>query len=73
MPGSPLVQAWLASIYTFVGDKSNVAKYVAAFTEMAPDRTRLLKRPIDATDQASGQPRRRIIDGLRSALGTSQG
>jgi DNA-binding SARP family transcriptional activator/TolB-like protein len=73
MPGSPLVQAWLASIYTFVGDKSNVAKYVAAFTEMAPDRTRLLKRPIDATDQVSGQPGRRIIDGLRSALGTSQG
>jgi DNA-binding SARP family transcriptional activator/TolB-like protein len=69
MPGSPLVQAWLASIYTFVGDKSNAAKYVAAFTQMAPDRTRLLKRPIDV----NGQPRPRILNGLRLALGASQG
>jgi DNA-binding SARP family transcriptional activator/TolB-like protein len=70
MPGSPLVQGWLASIYTFVGDKSNAAKYVAVFTQMAPDRTRLLKRPIDATDPVQ---RPRILNGLRSALGASQG
>src|SRR5215831_280988 len=36
MPVSPLVQAWLASIYTAIGDKSNAAKYVAALTKMAP-------------------------------------
>lgn len=74
MPGSPLVQAWLASIYTFVGDKSNAAKYVAALTQMAPDRTRLfMKRPIGGTEQVNGQPRRRILDGLRLALETSHG
>jgi DNA-binding SARP family transcriptional activator/TolB-like protein len=71
MPGSPLVQAWLASIYTFVGDKSNAEKYVAVFTQMAPDRTRLLKRPSDATDHVNGQPRPRILNGLRVALGAS--
>jgi tetratricopeptide (TPR) repeat protein len=74
MPGSPLVQAWLASIYTFVGDKSNAAKYVAALTQMAPDRTRLfMKRPIDGADHVNGQLRRRILDGLHLALGPSQG
>jgi DNA-binding SARP family transcriptional activator/TolB-like protein len=74
MPGSPLVQAWLASIYTFVGDKLNAAKYVAALTHMAPDRTRLfMKRPIEGTDNVNGQPRPRILDGLRLALGPSQG
>jgi DNA-binding SARP family transcriptional activator/TolB-like protein len=74
MPGSPLVQAWLASIYTLVGDKSNSAKYVAALTQMAPDRARLfMKRPIENTNNINGQPRPRILDGLRSALGTLQG
>src|SRR5215471_10866649 len=41
MPGSALVQAWLASISATAGDKSNAAKSVAALTKMAPDRTRL--------------------------------
>src|SRR5215467_93903 len=73
MPGSPLVQAWLASIYTTIGDKSNAAKFVAALTKMAPDRTRLfMNRPID-TNNVSGRRGPRIFDGLRLALGASLG
>ena len=73
MPGSPLVQAWLASIYTTIGDKSNAAKSVAALTKIAPDRTRLfMNRPID-TNNVSGRRGPRIFDGLRLALGASLG
>jgi tetratricopeptide (TPR) repeat protein len=73
MPGSPLVQAWLASIYTTIGDKSNAAKSVAALTKIAPDRTRLfMSRPID-TNNVSGRRGPRIFDGLRLALGASLG
>jgi hypothetical protein len=70
MPGSPLVQAWLASIYATVGDRTNAARYVAALTTMAPDRIRLfLKRPSDDAGHADGWRRPRIIEGLRLALG----
>jgi DNA-binding SARP family transcriptional activator/TolB-like protein len=73
MPGSALVQAWLASIYTAIGDKSNAAKYVAALTKIAPDRTRLfMNRPIENTN-VTGRRGPRIFDGLRLALGASLG
>jgi len=72
MPGSALVQAWLASIYTTIGDKSNAAKSVAALTKMAPDRTRLfMNRPIG--NNITGRRGPRILDGLRLALGASLG
>jgi len=71
MPGSALVQAWLASIYTTIGDKSNAAKSVAALTKIAPGRTRLfMNRPIEDTNTGHGP---RIFDGLRLALGASLG
>jgi DNA-binding SARP family transcriptional activator/TolB-like protein len=74
MPGSPLVQAWLASIYTTIGDKSNAAKSVAALTKMAPDRMRLfMNRPIESTNNVAGRRGPRIFDGLRLALGASLG
>jgi DNA-binding SARP family transcriptional activator/TolB-like protein len=76
MPGSPLVKAWLASIYATIGDKSNAAKYVAALTKMAPSRTQLFMQR--ATKDAGGggddgRRRTRILDGLRLALGASLG
>ena len=74
MPGSPLVQAWLASIYATVGDKANAAKYVAALTKMAPGRTRLfMKRPIENASDVNGRHGPRILDGLRLALGPTLG
>src|SRR2546430_2963032 len=73
-PGSPLVQAWLASIYTAIGDKPNAAKYVAALTKMAPDRTRLfMNRPMEGPNNVIGRRGPRILDGLRLALGSSLG
>jgi predicted Zn-dependent protease len=74
MPGSPLVEAWLASIYATIGDKSNAAKSVAALTKMAPGRTQLFMQR--TTKDASGldnRPRPRILDGLRLALRLSLG
>lgn len=69
MPGAPLVQAWLASIYASAGDKPNAARYVAALTRMAPVRTRqfLERSPVhrDAADDAGPL---RIFEGLRLAL-----
>jgi hypothetical protein len=70
MPGSALVQAWLASIYATAGDKSNAAKHVAALTKIAPGRTRLfMNRPIESTNNVTGRRGPRILDGLRLALG----
>jgi DNA-binding SARP family transcriptional activator/TolB-like protein/cytochrome c-type biogenesis protein CcmH/NrfG len=70
MPGSPLVQAWLASIYSTAGDKSNAAKYAAALRKMAPDRTRVFVTNMSAkSGGAVGRPRPPIFDGLRLALG----
>jgi adenylate cyclase len=74
MPATPLVQAWLASIYASLGDKPNTAKYVAALTKMAPARARLfLNSPTDNTNSVDGRHRPRILDGLRLALGKSLG
>ena len=70
MPGSPLVQAWLASIYATIGDRTNAAKF-AALTKMAPGRTRLfMNRPSEDTNSDSGRHGPRIFDGLRLALRT---
>lgn len=74
MPGSPLVKAWLASIYATTGDKSNAAKSVAALTKMAPGRTQLFMQR--TTKDAGGVDNRhwpRILDGLRLALSLSLG
>jgi adenylate cyclase len=74
MPGSPLVKAWLASIYATMGDKSNAAKSVAALTTMAPGRTQLfLQRTTKDAGSADNRHRPRILDGLRLALNLSQG
>ena len=74
MPGSPLVQAWLAGIYATVGDKSNAAKYASALRKMAPGRTQMfIKQPIAAGDHVNvnGGQGLRIFKGLRLALGAS--
>jgi TolB-like protein/Tfp pilus assembly protein PilF len=74
MPGSPLVQAWLASIYATIGDRTNAAKSVAALTKMAPGRTRLfMNRPSEDANSVGGRHGPRIFDGLRLALGGSLG
>jgi tetratricopeptide (TPR) repeat protein len=74
MPGSPLVQAWLAGIYTALGDKPNAAKYVAALTKAAPERTRafLARSPAQVGSGEGGQ-RLRLFQGLRLALRGSPG
>ena len=74
MPGSPLVKAWLASIYATIGDKSNAAKYVAALTKMAPGRTQLfIQRTSKDAGGADNRHWPRFLDGLRLALSLSQG
>jgi adenylate cyclase len=74
MPGSPLVKAWLASIYATIGDKSNAAKSVAALTKMAPDRTQLfMQRTHNDAGGVDNRHRPRILDGLRLALNSSPG
>jgi TolB-like protein/DNA-binding SARP family transcriptional activator len=74
MPGSPLVKAWLASIYATIGDKSNAAKSVAALTKMAPGRTQLfLQRTTTDAGGVDNGHRPLILDGLRLALSSSPG
>jgi DNA-binding SARP family transcriptional activator/TolB-like protein len=72
MPGSPLVQAWLAAIYTAIGDKTNGARYAAVIQKMAPDRTRLFLTQ-SADNANDGGRRLRLFEGLRLALGSSPG
>ena len=71
VPGSPLVQAWLASIYTMGGDKLNAAKYAAILRKMAPDRTRSFLASISAASGKAAGYRPPILDGLRLALGAA--
>lgn len=74
MPGSPLVQAWLAAVYATMGDRSNTAKYVAALKRIAPagaERFAAIKFKADVP--ATGWRRPRILEGLRLALGESLG
>jgi DNA-binding SARP family transcriptional activator/TolB-like protein len=74
MPGSSLVQAWLASIYATIGDKPTAAKYIAALTKAAPVRTRsFLNGTAERTNGDHGRRTPRIFDGLRLALGQSLG
>jgi DNA-binding SARP family transcriptional activator/TolB-like protein len=74
MPEASLVQAWLASIYATIGNKSAAAKYTAVLTKAAPVRTQLfLKHTDGATNGDDGRRRPRIFDGLRLALGRSLG
>jgi DNA-binding SARP family transcriptional activator/TolB-like protein len=74
MPEASLVQAWLASIYATIGDKSAAAKYTAALTKVAPMRTQLfLRRTGEDANGDNGGRRPRIFDGLRLALGQSLG
>jgi tetratricopeptide (TPR) repeat protein len=68
MPGSPLVQAWLASVYATMGDQQNAAKYIGALKQLAPagaERHAGRKfRHVSPNDW----PRTRILEGLRLAL-----
>jgi hypothetical protein len=70
MPGSPLVQAWLAGIYTASGDKPAAAIHVAALTKLAPMSARLfMSRPMQNIATGAIGHGSRIFDGLRLALG----
>jgi DNA-binding SARP family transcriptional activator/TolB-like protein len=72
MPRSPLVQAWLASIYANTGDAANAARYVAVLSKMAPERTKLfLAQP--ANNPGGVNNGSRIFQGLRLALSASPG
>ena len=69
MPGSPLVHAWLASIYATIGDKPKAAKYAAALTKVAPARTRaFLERPPAVRWDGENSHSLRLFKGLRLAL-----
>jgi DNA-binding SARP family transcriptional activator/TolB-like protein len=65
MPGAPLVQAWLAAVYTAMGDRANAEKHVAALKAMSPaGAQRYAMRKF-----ADGPwPRTRMLKELRVAL-----
>src|SRR5262249_20433342 len=65
MPGAPLVQAWLAAVYTAMGDKANAERHVAALKAMAPGGAqRFAVRKF-----VEGEwPRTRMLQELRVAL-----
>ena len=68
MPGSALAQAWIASIYADMGDRSNAAKYVAASKTISPAYAQRLadqKPPPGVPPRAS---RTRLLEGLRVAF-----
>ena len=73
MPGSPLVQAWLASVYTATGDAAKAAEHVAVLKKIAPAGSERYAsrrfKPVPPT----GWPRTRILEGLRVALAGSPG
>jgi len=72
MPGTPLVMAWLASIYSNMGDHVAAAKYAADLRRAAPVRAELfLKRPPTQGGTVNSTQGLRIFDGLRLALATS--
>jgi predicted Zn-dependent protease len=68
MPGSPLVQAWLASVYTTMGDQPNAAKYIAALKQLAPAGAERYAGRKFGPVPPNGWPRTRILEGLRLAL-----
>ncbi len=65
MPGAPLVQAWLAAVYTAMGDRTNAEKHVAALKVMAPAGAQrfAVRKFVDGE-----WPRTRMIQELRVAL-----
>lgn len=72
MPDSPLVKAWLASIYATAGDKAAAAKYAAVLRKMSPTRTLLfMKKPMFTDAKVNDGQGLRIFKGLRLALGAS--
>jgi DNA-binding SARP family transcriptional activator/TolB-like protein/Tfp pilus assembly protein PilF len=73
MPGSPLVQAWLASVYTTMGDQRNAAKYIAALKQLAPAGAERYAGRKFGPIPPSGWPRTRILEGLRLALAVPPG
>jgi DNA-binding SARP family transcriptional activator/TolB-like protein/Tfp pilus assembly protein PilF len=68
MPGSPLVQAWLASVYTTMGDQRNAAKHIAILKQLAPAGTERYAGRKFGPIPPNGWPRTRILEGLRLAL-----
>jgi tetratricopeptide (TPR) repeat protein len=68
MPGSPLVQAWLASVYTTLGDRQNAAKYIATLKQLAPAGAERYAGRKFGPIPPNGWPRTRILEGLRLAL-----
>jgi tetratricopeptide (TPR) repeat protein len=73
MPGSPLVQAWLASVYTTMGDQRNAAKYIAALKQMAPAGAERYAGRKFGPIPPNGWPRTRMLEGLRLALAAPSG
>ncbi len=68
MPRAPLVQAWLAGVYTVMGDGPNAAKYVAELKKMAPGVTqRFVARASEPVRPNAGYSSR-LLQGLRLAL-----
>ena len=65
MPGAPLVQAWLAAVYTAMGDRANADKHVAALKAMAPGGAQrfAVRKLVDGE-----WPRTRILEELKVAL-----
>jgi len=69
MPGSALAQAWIASIYADMGDRSNAAKYVAASKTISPAYAqRLVDRKPPPGVPPRPWPRTRLLEGLRVAF-----
>jgi tetratricopeptide (TPR) repeat protein len=67
MPGSALAQAWIASVYTDMGDHKNAAKYVAALKAISPIGAQRLaeRKPVPPP---SVPPRTRLLQGLQVAF-----
>jgi hypothetical protein len=64
--------AWLASIYSNMGDHAVAAKYAADLRKAAPHRAELfLKRPPAQGGTVNSTRGLRIFEGLRLALATS--
>ncbi|HEY1541715.1 MAG TPA: BTAD domain-containing putative transcriptional regulator [Xanthobacteraceae bacterium] len=65
MPGAPLVQAWLAAVYTAMGDQANAEKHVAALKVMSPAGAQryAMRKWVEGE-----WPRTRILKELRVAL-----
>jgi TolB-like protein/tetratricopeptide (TPR) repeat protein len=65
MPGAPLVQAWLAAVYTAMGDKANAEKRAATLKAMSPAGAQrfAVRKFVDGE-----WPRSRMIEELRVAL-----